>query len=58
MTQCDEAIRRQLQKPIVFILVGYPGSGKTYYAKNTLMNNDLQMPPKFFFANLHSLQRS
>lgn len=40
MTQCDEGVRRQLQKkPIVFILVGYPGSGKTYYAKNTLMNN-------------------
>lgn len=39
MTQCDEGIRRQLKKPIVFVMCGIPGSGKSYYAKNTLMNN-------------------
>ena len=39
MTQCDEAIRRQLHMPTVYILVGYPGMGKTYFAKNTLMNS-------------------
>lgn len=39
MTQCDESIRRQLQKPVVYILVGYPGSGKTYFCKNVLMNH-------------------
>ncbi len=39
MTQCDEGIRRQLQKPVVYILVGYPGSGKTYFCKNVLMNH-------------------
>ena len=49
MTQCDEAIRRQLHKPTVYalvgykptvyVLVGYPGSGKTYFAKKVLMNH-------------------
>lgn len=41
MTQCDETIRRQFKedKPRVYILCGVPGSGKSYYAKNTLMNN-------------------
>ena len=39
MTQCDEVIRRHLKKPIVFVMCGIPGSGKSYYAKNTLMNN-------------------
>ena len=34
MTQCDEAIRRQLRKPVVYIMCGIPGSGKTYFCKN------------------------
>lgn len=32
MTQCDEAIRRQLRKPTVYIMCGVPGSGKTHWA--------------------------
>lgn len=32
MTQCDEAIRRQLRKPVVYIMCGVPGSGKTHWA--------------------------
>ena len=39
MTQCDEAIRRQLHKPVVYIMCGIPGSGKTYFCKNVLMNH-------------------
>ena len=39
MTQCDEAIRRQLRKPVVYIMCGVPGSGKTYFCKNVLMDH-------------------
>jgi len=39
MTQCDEAIRRQLRKPTVYVMCGVPGSGKTYFCKNVLMNH-------------------
>ena len=39
MTQCDEAIRRQLHKPTVYVLVGIPGSGKSFFAKQVLMNH-------------------
>jgi len=39
MTQCDEAIRRQLHKPTVYIMCGTPGSGKTYFCKNVLMDH-------------------
>lgn len=34
MTQCDEAIRRQLQYvPTVYIMCAIPGAGKTHWAK-------------------------
>ena len=39
MTQCDEGIRRQLRKPVVYIMCGVPGSGKTYFCKNVLMDH-------------------
>lgn len=39
MTQCDEAVRRQLRQPVVYIMCGIPGSGKTYFCKNVLMNH-------------------
>ena len=40
MTQCDEYIYRAINKqPIVFVMCGYPASGKSYFAKNTLMKD-------------------
>lgn len=34
MTQCDEAIRRQLRHvPTVYVMCAIPGAGKTYWAK-------------------------
>ena len=39
MTQCDEAIRRQLHKPTIYMVCGVPGSGKTYFCKNVLMDH-------------------
>ena len=39
MTQCDEGVRRQLRRPVVYIMCGIPGSGKTYFCKNVLMDH-------------------
>jgi len=33
MTQCDESIYRQMKRPIVYIMCGVPGSGKSFWAK-------------------------
>lgn len=34
MTQCDEAIYRKMHRPIVYVMIGAPASGKSTYAQN------------------------
>ena len=34
MTQCDEAIYRKMRRPIVYVMIGAPASGKSTHAKS------------------------